>query len=146
MTAETVRGARPSVRPMLATVMLENAAFSAVSGAVLVAGATGLDSWLGVHAGVLVAVGAGLMVYAVQLFVWYRSPRGLRRGGRMAVAADVAWVLGAVALIAFTDTLTAAGELALAAVSVVVAGFAAAQSAGLSRLSQRGVTGQDLTE
>ena len=111
---------------------------SGVSGLVLVIGAAGLDSWLGANAWVLAGVGAGLLVYAVGLVSWARSPKWLRRGGLLAVAGDTAWVIAAVVLIAFTDVLTAAGEIALAAVTTMVLGFVMAQTVGLAKLAKVG--------
>ena len=90
---------------------------------------TSLASWL------LAGLGVGLVVYAADLLWLARSSRMIVAGGRAAVLADVAWVIAAAALIAFSAVLTRQGELALAIVSIVVAGFAAAQWIGLRRLS-----------
>ena len=121
---------------MLSKAMLENALFSGASGLILIIGAAlGLDDWLGINAWLLVGLGVGLVIYAIDLSFFARSPRWLIPGGRMAVAADVAWVIAAVALIAFTAALSDAGEVALAAVSLIVAGFAVAQWIGLRRIA-----------
>ena len=79
------------------------------------------------------------MVYAADLLWFARSPRLLVTGGRLAVIADVVWVIAAAALIAFTAVLTRQGEIALALVSLVVAGFAVAQFVGLRRLQTTAV-------
>lgn len=123
-------------KTMLSRTMTENALFSGASGLILIIGAMlGLADWVGVNAWLLAALGVGLVVYAADLLFFARSPRWLISGGRMAVAADIAWVIVAAALIAFTAVLTQQGELALAGVSLVVAGFAAAQWIGLRRLT-----------
>ena len=123
-------------KTLLSRAMSENALFSGIAGLVLIVGtAFGLDDWLGLNAWLLAALGVGLVVYAADLLWLARSPRWLVRGGMMAVVADVTWVLAAAALIAFTAVLSEQGEIALAIVSLVVAGFAAAQWVGLRRLT-----------
>jgi hypothetical protein len=121
---------------LLSKAMQENALFSATAGIVLIAGAPWLDTWLGVNGWLLVAAGVALIVFAADLVWWSRSARLLNSGGRMAVISDIAWVVGAASLIAFTAVLTRQGEIALALVSTVVAGFAAAQWIGLKRLNR----------
>ena len=123
----------------LSKAMVDNALFSGAAGLVLIVGSAWLDGWLGVNTWLLVALGVGLVVYAVDLVWWSRSQRWLVAGGRMAVLADIAWVLAAAALIAFTAVLTTRGELALAAVSLIVGGFGAAQWTGLRKLTARSV-------
>ncbi|HDH03329.1 MAG TPA: hypothetical protein ENH15_03690, partial [Actinobacteria bacterium] len=123
---------------LLKTAMMENSLVSGISGLVLVAGASGLDTWLGVNVWVLVGAGVGLIAFGAVLIWWSRSSKWLRLGGRIAVVGDTAWVVGAVLLIAFTDVLTGSGEVALAGVTVIVAGFATAQWIGLRRLDEAG--------
>lgn len=135
---KTRPGADQGSGRLLKTAMMDNAFVSGISGLVLVVGATGLDTWLGVNQWVLVGVGVGLLGFAADLVWWSRSDRLLKVGGRIAVAADAAWVIGAVLLIAFTGVLTRSGDMALAAVSVVVAGFALAQWLGVRRLDRSG--------
>ncbi len=123
-------------RTFLGRRLAENAKVSGVTGLVLVVGAAGLDGWMGVNRWVLAGVGAGLVAYGVALVIWAQSPKWLRRGGLLAVAGDAMWVIGAVALIAFTDEMAAAGEVALAGVTAVVAWFVAAQTVGLVKLGK----------
>ena len=120
---------------LLSKAMKENAIFSGLAGLVLIVGASGLDGWLGVDAWLLAAIGLGLVVYAADLMWWSRSPRWLVTGGRMAVVADLGWVVAAAGLIAFTAVLTTRGEATLALVSVVIAALAAAQWLGLRKLA-----------
>ncbi len=119
---------------LLKAAMRENALVSAVTAVILMAGAPVLDTRLGVNPWVLGGIGFGLLTYAVDLVWWSRSQKWLRNGGRIAIIADIAWVIGAIALILLTDVLTRSGEAALAAISAVVAAFAAAQWLGLRRL------------
>jgi hypothetical protein len=118
---------------LLSKAMIDNALFSGVTGLVLVIGARWLDGWLGLDAWLL--VGVGLLVYAADLAWLSRSERWLIPGGRLAVIADIGWVIAAAALIVFTAVLTNQGELALGLVSAVVAGFATTQWIGLRRLT-----------
>lgn len=123
---------------LLSRAMVENALFSGATGLVLVIGARWLSGWLVLNAWLLAALGVGLLLYAADLVWLSRSERFLLAGGRLAVVADIGWVIAAAALITFTAVLTTPGELALALVSLVVAGFAAAQWIGLRRLSAAG--------
>ena len=123
---------------MLKTAMIENAMFSGLTGVVLIFGAAWLDTWLGAPGWLLAALGAGLIGYAAFLVTTARNPRWMRFGGTNAVVGDVAWVLGAAALILVTDALTTKGEIALATVSAIVAAFAALQWIGLRRIAASG--------
>jgi hypothetical protein len=123
-------------RTLLGRMLVENAMVSGITGLVLVVGAAGLDTWMGVNQWVLAGVGAGLVAYAVALVVWARSPKWLRLGGLLAVASDVMWVILAAALIFFTDEMTAAGEVALAGVTAVVACLSVAQTVGIVKLEK----------
>ncbi len=138
MTAATrmPEGVSAPQRTLLGKVLVENAIVSGMTGLVLVVGAAGLDNWLGINPWVLAAVGAGLLLYAVDLVMWARSPKWLRRGGLLAVAGDTAWVIAATALIVFTDALTTAGEVALAVVTAAVLAFVVAQTVGLAKLGK----------
>jgi hypothetical protein len=123
---------------LLGKAMIDNAIVSGLTGLGLAASATAIDDWLGLNAWVIAVVGLGLIGFAVDLVVWARSPRWLIKGGRLAVAGDSVWVVGSLALIGFSDVLSPSGEAALAGVSLVVAGFAIAQSVGLQRLTSPG--------
>ena len=130
MTKQETRNA------LLSRALTENAWFSGIAGMVLIAGAAlGLDGWLGVEAWLLAALGVGLVIYAIDLLLVARSPRWIVQGAKAAVLADIAWVVIAAALIGFTAVLSTQGEVALAIVSLVVAGFAAAQWVGLRKLN-----------
>lgn len=135
----TLHGVATPRRGLLSKAMLANATVSGISGAGLALGAAALDDWIGVNVWVLVAVGVGLVEFAIDLRIWARSTTWLRRGGKIAVAGDIAWVLASVELIGFTDVLTHSGNVALAAITVVVAAFAVAQIIGLRQLTVEAV-------
>ncbi len=136
VSTTTIEAISAPQRTFLGRVLAQNAMVSGVTGLVLVVGASGLDSWLGVNRWVLAGVGAGLVAFGVALVIWARSPKWLLRGGLLAVAGDAMWVIGTVALIAFTDEMTAAGDVALAGVTALVAWFVVAQTVGLVKLGK----------
>lgn len=123
-------------RPLLQTALRENAAFCASSGGAMALGAIWLDEWAGVHAGILAALGIGLVLYAAALARLAGQLHTLVETGRVAVAGDVSWLVGAAVVIAGTDVLTGRAEVALGLLSVVVACFAVGQVIGLGRLSR----------
>lgn len=118
-----------------------NGAFSGASGVALIVGASPLAAFLGIpNALVLAAIGAGLLVYAAGL--WRNARRDAIRviEARVAVAMDVAWVVGSgLVLVAFAEPigLTVAGKWCIALVADVVLAFAVAQMIGLRRLTAR---------
>lgn len=140
MTALETR-IKPIERPantLLGKAMIDNAIVSGLTGLGLTASATSIDDWLGVNAWAIAVVGLGLIGFALDLAFRARSPRWLVKGGKLAVAGDSLWVVGSFALIGFSDVLSPSGEVALAGVSLVVAGFAIAQYIGLRRLTGSG--------
>lgn len=116
---------------LLTTALRSNAAYSGGSGLALAVGAPALDGPFGVHAGILATVGVSLIGYAAAIIVALRSERLVRPMGFAAVAGDVGWCVAALVLILVTSALTATGEIALAVISIPVAGFAIAQAEGL---------------
>jgi ribosome-associated toxin RatA of RatAB toxin-antitoxin module len=119
-----------------------NALFSAASGVLLLVGGFAFNSWLGVDAWLLMGVGGGLILFAGLLLWLLSQPRHLAAGARLVVAADAAWVAGAVLLLAWLPSaLSPAGRMALAVVTAIVAAVAAAQLVGLRRLRSGPVTG-----
>lgn len=120
---------------LLSRALHANAVYSTLSGATMAVGAVALDDWSGVPAWLLVAIGVGLIGFAVSLVFGARRPKLLVDTGRTAVAGDIGWIVGAVVVIAATSWLTTAGEVTLALISVPVAIFAAAQWQGLRNLA-----------
>lgn len=119
---------------LLRAILRENAVFSLTSGAILAVGSPGLDTWFGVNAWILAALGVALMAYSVMLWAGAGREETLEMTGQTAIAGDIGWLIGAIALISTTGWLTRNGEIVLALVSVPVALFALGQSLGLRRL------------
>jgi hypothetical protein len=118
--------------PALSSVLRANYLFSTVTGLGLVAASDPLESWSGVARWILVAVGIGLIPFAMFVKAVSRSldPRFVR----VVIAGDVGWVVGAaIVLVGFPDTMTSAGKWTLGLVSVVVADFALLQWFGLKK-------------
>lgn len=117
---------------ILTTTLIANAASSAVTGVLLVAGAAPLSGWLGIPAWLSVVIGLGLLAFAVSVVLVARDPQP--GGVRQVIAADVAWVIGAVVVIVgFPGSMSTAGLWALGIVTVAVADFAILQTVGLRR-------------
>ena len=123
---------------LLRLALRANACFSAVSGLVLAAAAPALGPWLGIPPLALAVVGLGLLPFAWLLFRnAARSPLS-ESEARLAVGADVAWVIGSAALVAFDPLgLTLAGRVAVVVIALCVADFALLQALGLGRLGAR---------
>lgn len=122
---------------ILTRTLVANAGFSVVTGVILIIGAVPLSRWLGIPTWLTIAVGVGLLPFALAVAKTARSPR--RDTVRQVIVADIAWVIGAaVVLIGFPRSMSTAGLWALGLVTVAVADFAALQMIGLRR---RGMTG-----
>jgi hypothetical protein len=100
----------------------------------LVADATSISTLIGLdRADLARAVGALLIVCAAAL-LWSGARATVSRGGAVAaVVLNAAWVAGSAALI-LAGPLTGLGNLAVAAVAVVVLLFAVLEAVGLARL------------
>ena len=115
-----------------------NALFSALSGLTLLVAAGPLAPVLGVPGLALRVVGAVLLPFAVGLWLNARRATVVRAEAWLAVALDLAWVGGSVALIgAELWPLETAGVVAVIAVAAVVLGFAGLQALGLVRAAAR---------
>lgn len=114
------------------SVLRIDAATSAVNGALLAAGAGPLDDILGTgRPGIVRAVGALLLVYALGLVLLARAPwESVRRLVPITVAADAGWVVGTAIGIGLGWFDIAGAVLAVAA-AVIVAGLALTKRAGI---------------
>lgn len=118
---------------VLTRTLAANAGFSALTGLILIGGASPLSRWLGIPTWLTVAVGVGLLPFALNVITVARDPKP--QAARMVILADIAWVIGAaVVLIGFPRAMSTAGSWALGLVSVAVADFAVFQAIGLRRL------------
>lgn len=122
-------------RSTLERALTANAGFSAATGLIAIALAGGLDASLGPPAWSLRVLGVGLLVFAAFVAREARAPG--RTGSRQIIAADLAWVVAAVVILASApDWTTDTGLVVLGAVSALVALLAAAQWKGLSELRE----------
>lgn len=115
------------------TALRANAAFSGLSGVALVVASGPIASMLGVESSwILVGVGVGLVGYAAQLLVTARRDPVDPGEVKLAIGADLAWVAGSMALVAW-GPLAPTGEAVVVAVAAVVLGFALLQAHGIRR-------------
>lgn len=121
-----------------------NAAFSVISGAVLVACAGPFASWA-THEPVSVAgldlaivfelLGLGVVVFGV-LCGWAASREALPQGlARVIFAADIAWVVASALVLMLPAAWTGIGIAGIAVVALIVADIAILEYLGLRRLS-----------
>ncbi len=120
-----------------------NAGFSGLCGlsAALASGA--LASALGPPAAFLVFQGVSLMLFSAAR-VWLATRAAIRLGFALAaVVMDLLWVAGTAAPLLASGALTPVGVPVVAALAVIVLGFAAAQYAGVRRVREaaHGATG-----
>ena len=129
--------ARPATLPREGFVRLAlkiDAVVTGANGAAYLAAAEILDSPLGLPAGMLRAVGAFLLVFA--LAVWAIGTRPVLRPALVTavIAANVVWVVESLALVAFDWFSPATAGIVWAVLqALVVGGFAALQASALRR-------------
>lgn len=122
---------------ILSRTLAANAGFSAVTGVILVVGAAPLSRWLSIPTWLTIAVGIGLLPFALTVAKTARSPR--REAVLRVILADIAWVVAAaVVLVGFPRSMSTAGLWSLGLVTVAVADFAALQVIGLRRTGMTG--------
>jgi hypothetical protein len=129
MTAATEAGAGQIA---LRHVIAANGWFSLVSGAIGVVAAAPIGDLMELLPSLLVVVGIALVGYGAALRAASRRrpfPRGV---AWLATAGDLAWVAGAVVLVAIPGTMSGNGKALVAALSVAVAGFAVVQLCALA--------------
>lgn len=116
--------------------LLFNAAFSGLSGLVMIAfGRLFLGAVIGVPWPVLAGIGVGLVLFAAGLMRNARRPQVSLTEARLAIASDCAWVAGsAILLLTRPAGLTDIGVWLIADIALIVAGFALAQWLGVRRV------------
>lgn len=117
--------------------MLGNAAFSGLSGLVLLIGSRPLSTWLGIPwPGGLAGTGAALIGYGLML-LWVATREALsHRVARLAIVLDLGWVIGSFLLLLFGWLpLTPAGRWTVLILAEIVAAFAVLQAYGLRRMN-----------
>jgi hypothetical protein len=122
---------------LLRRTLQANAAFSALSGIVAIAGAKPLSSLLGVNvSSLLIGMGMALLAYAAGLFLNARRENIKLQEAWLAVVLDAAWVVGSAILI-FAGTLSTTGNWLVAIVADIVLLFAVLQFLGIRRLQEQ---------
>ncbi len=120
----------------LRRVLLGNVAFSLISATACLLGASALAAFMGIpHPAILMALGAGLLLFALGLYLT-ASQRPLDRRKVTAIfAADVVWVVASVAILALElFGLTTEGRWLVLIIADVVLVFAVLEFFGLRRL------------
>lgn len=122
---------------LLRRALKTNSVVSALTGMTITAGAGIIGPLIGFDLAPLYQViGAGLVVFAV--WVWLVGTRSAvsQRDARIVFWLDILWVLGsAVLLLGFAQLLTIVGIVLIAGAAIMVAAFAAAEYAGIQRIS-----------
>jgi hypothetical protein len=122
---------------LLKNTLFGNSAFSFISGVACLLFSGAIASFLGLSTSwIVLALGVGLIVYGVEIFLAARAEPVNTGIATFAVYADLAWVLGSAILIfANLIPLTTAGKWAIAIVADIVLVFAILQYVGLRRLA-----------
>ncbi len=111
----------------LKNVLLTNAGFSALSGLVLILGATALSGLFGeAHPWIFRGVGIGLLLFAGDMLATCRSLRVSRAKALYFSYGDFGWVLGSIALL-IAAPLSAVAAASVAGVALIVLVFGVAQ-------------------
>jgi hypothetical protein len=104
------------------------------NGVLYLVGAPLLDGWLGLPTGVLMAVGAFLIVYAALVLRLATRPAMPRPAVVAVIAANAVWVVDSLLALALDwFTPTTVGQILIAVQAVLVAGLAALQYTGLKQ-------------
>ena len=128
MTDTTLAASAAPPRLTLRFALLLDAVVSGANGVAYLVAAGPIGDLLGLPAGILRAVGAGFLVYA--LAVWLVSRRPASAAVAAVIAGNVAWVAGSLALaIAGWEDPTTAGTVWIVLQALIVAGFAELQVA-----------------
>lgn len=122
---------------MLRLSLRANSLFSALSGAILIVASDYLTGLIGIK-GSLVPTGILLLIFAAGLFLNARRDVINRIEAWIAVALDIAWVIGTAGLI-FAGAFNPVGNWIVALVGDIVLLFAVLQFLGLRRLRRRSI-------
>ncbi len=129
---------------LLRRALRANGVFSTVSGGLaLAAGSYAIGPRLGVEPSwIVLLVGLGLLLFAFDLFANAARIDISLSKVKSAIAGDIAWIAGSIAVILIDPTgLTTAGVVTIAIVAAVVAEFAMLQWIGLRRVSTKQLVG-----
>jgi hypothetical protein len=123
---------------LLRNTLFGNSVFSFLSGVACLLFSKAIASFLGLSAAwIILALGVGLIVYGVEIYLGARAEPVHTGIAKFAVYADLAWVLGSAVLIfANLVPFTTAGKWAIAIIADIVLVFAILQYVGLRRLAR----------
>jgi hypothetical protein len=121
---------------LLRNTLRGNSIFSAISGAIMIAAAGALASFMGIASPPLLSVmGVIIVGFALLMFTVTNSPTVHIAFARLCFAVDAAWVVATVVILAFNlFGLTNEGRWLLLIIGDIVAVFAAGEYIGLRRL------------
>ena len=127
----------------LRTALLSNALFSAGCGMVLILNPAWVGLLLGFEADLIfMLVGAGLVLFAIDLVHQATRPRMQTWRALYASAADFLWVLGSIAgVLIFHEALSATGMLTVMVIASIVLVFGISQLWGIDRVHRNPETG-----
>ena len=134
METQALATPRQATGGLLRFALLLDGVATGANGVLYLAGAPLLDGWLGLPTGMLVGVGAALIVYGALVLRLATRPAMPRAAVVAVIAANVLWVVDSLLALALDwFTPTTAGQVLIAAQAVLVAGLAALQYVGLRR-------------
>jgi hypothetical protein len=132
MSTHSISSTRHVDGDFLRLALTADAATTGSMGLAFVLASPLLDSWLGLPAGVLVATGAVLAVYAALVLRLATRPAMLRAAVAGVIAANALWAVDTLILLALDAfSPTTAGQVVIAVQAVGSAAFAALQYVGL---------------
>ena len=131
--------------PLLFAAIRANAVFSSVCGALMALGSAWVAGWLGITANwVLVALGAGLLLFALRLYLIGRAGEIDRAEAWTIIGGDLAWVaFSAAMLLGYAMSFSSTGRWLIGGTALVVLTFALLQWQGLRNASRSGVAAAD---
>lgn len=121
----------------LREVLLANAVFSEVSGALMLLVPGRIADWTGIPSPLAIAIiGAVLILYGFDIWYFCRGEKHLRTVGIIAVIGDTAWVAATIIILASgLLPLTSVGKWVVAVIADIVGLFAILQIVMLRRLA-----------
>ncbi|MDA0705883.1 MAG: hypothetical protein O2805_04500 [Proteobacteria bacterium] len=122
---------------MLKQALAANTAFSAISGAFALLASDWLSAEIPAPGWFWIALGIGLLAFAVQLAAMLMKPALMQALTMPVVAADIAWVVLATStMLVFLDGISRLGITLILAVNLVVALLATLQFLGYRAMSK----------
>ena len=134
METQAIATPRDATGGLLRFALTLDGVATGANGVLYLAGAPLLDGWLGLPAGMLMAVGAALIVYGALVLRLATRPVMPRTAVVAVIAANALWVVDSLIALALDwFTPSTAGQVLIALQAVLVAGLATLQYVGLRR-------------